>query len=161
MKVWQRLLVSGAILSAVTGSAFAFNQQGPVGHGPRGMPFDPVPAIIHLKDKLNLTMAQETQFQALLEKGKTFRTQAQSTRSTMKDALAAELAKDAPDFAALAAKHDAIHADMDKNRKTMRDEWLAFYNQMTPQQKLTVRDAIKERVAKFEQMRGQHQRPGA
>ena len=70
----------------------------------------------------------------------------------LKTATQAELAKPAPDLAALAALADDVQQQNMAARKTARNAWLALYSTFTPEQKTIVRDAIQaklDRMAAF------------
>jgi hypothetical protein len=75
-------------------------------------------------------------------------------------ALQAELAKAEPDFAAVASLADQAEQTIRSQRLAVRNEWLSLYSTFTPTQKGVVRDAIAQRLARFEQFRQRMQNRG-
>jgi hypothetical protein len=74
----------------------------------------------------------------------------QSLHQSVKDALAAELAKNEPDLAAVAAVSDNAQAQGQALRKSVRAQWLALYATFSPDQKAIVKQTIQGEMAKAE-----------
>ena len=101
-------------------------------HG--GAPLDQL--VPHLLDKakasLNLDTSQQVMWDNAVAQGKRAHAQMRANRQQVKDALKAELAKPAPDLAALAAAADAVEQQNRTLRQDARAQWLALYATFTP-----------------------------
>ena len=105
------------------------------------------------KASLNLNTSQQVQFDNALAEGKAKHAQMRANRQQVKDALKLELAKPAPDLAALAAASDAAELANSTLRKEARAPWLALYATFTPEQKAVVRDLLQQRLDRAESFR--------
>jgi len=146
-----RKLIASAITAAVLGlGVFSVNTSmaEPFGHGERE--FFPMRDI---HDKLHLAADQEKTWQTLAQKSKDLRISGQDHRNEIKSQIKQELEKSEPDLARLAALTDRAMDEQTAKRRQLRDEWLKLYTQLSPEQKVAVRDAIKDRVAKAETFR--------
>lgn len=100
--------------------------------------------------QLNLNSSQQQAFAANVAQSKAAFAGAHSQMQSVKDALAAELAKPEPDLAAVAAAADAAQQQMQTVRRQVRDAWLALYATFTPEQKGVVKGIIQQHLAKME-----------
>ena len=116
---------------------------------------DPLSVIASLQSQLKLNTSQQMQFDNALAQSKAARDAARSGFSQLKAATQSELAKSAPDLASLAALSDQVQQQNSGARKQARAAWLSLYDTLSPDQKLTVRDAINARIAKVEAFRAQ------
>ena len=110
---------------------------------------DPFAAIAAVKTQLALNDAQQAQWDSAVAQSKAAHQTARANLAQLKTATQAELAKPAPDLAALA---DDVQQQNMAARKTARNAWLALYSTFTPEQKTIVRDAIQaklDRMAAF------------
>ena len=149
----KRILFSALILWLLGVAAFAFAQP----H--RGAPMhgfgDPFAAIAAVKAQLALNDAQQAQWASAVAQSKAAREAARGNFAQLKTATQAELAKPAPDLAALAALADDVQQQNMAARKTARDAWLALYSTFTPDQKAIVRDAIQAKLDRMASFRAQ------
>ncbi len=143
-------VVAAAILALAAQGAVA-QPHGP-GPGPGGgFAFEGVLASV--KAQLNLTGPQQAAWDSAVAAAKTARGTARANMEKVHETLTAELARNEPDFAAVATIADAAQASNQTLRKQVRDQWLALYASFSPAQKVVVRDAVKARVARMEAMR--------
>ena len=103
-----------------------------------------------LRSELDLNTAQQQQWDNAAALSSAARSAFRSSMQERRSAVQAELAKAEPDFAALAAASDATTQQLSTLHKQARDAWLALYATFTPEQKAIARDAIKDRIAKFQ-----------
>ncbi len=147
----SRKIIATAITAAVLGlGVFSVNASmaEPMGRG--GHEFLPLRDI---HDKLHLAADQEKSWQTLEQKTKDLRMSGQNRRNELKSQTKQELDKAEPDLARLAALADRSMDEQTARMRELRGEWLKFYAQLAPEQKLVVRDAIKARMAKAEMFR--------
>jgi periplasmic protein CpxP/Spy len=142
-------------LAAVAASALILlapvaQAQGPGHH--HGSGFFPK-AIAAVKAKLNLTSAQQLAWDNAVAHARTVHQNARESRGQVHEAMRAELAKPEPNLAAVAALADDVEQQNRSARKQVRDEWLAFYNALSPTQKAIVRDVLTERMARADSFR--------
>lgn len=121
----------------------------------RGHGRDPLGAIAGLRDQLKLNTSQQLQFDSALAQSKAAREARRGGFAQLKAAMQAELAKSAPDLRALAALADQERQQNGDQVRQARAAWLALYDTLSAEQKLTVRDAIKARIARAEALRVQ------
>lgn len=149
--MFTKLKVAFAPAIAILGLGVIFS-----GHAMANMPppdrdsFMPLQAI---HDKLNLDAAQEKAWQGLAQKTRSMREMGRNEHGEMMARLKQELDKEAPDFAALAAKSDQSIDQRTAERRHVRDEWLKLYETLSPAQKTIVRDEMKSRLAKADKRR--------
>jgi Spy/CpxP family protein refolding chaperone len=140
-----------------TGAALAQPGGGPHGHGGPGGPGGGDAMIGHLiaeaRADLKLNTMQQEMFDKAVANSKTAREKARAQHSKVRDTLQAELAKPEPNLAAVAAAADATMEEGRMERKAIRDEWLAFYEKLGPEQKATVRDRLQKRMSEGESFR--------
>ena len=120
-------------------------------HG-HGMAIEEV--LTRLQGQLALDTSQQVMWDNAVAQSKAAREAGRNSMGQVRAALAAELAKPEPDFAAAAAAADAAQASHQALRKQVRDEWLKLYATFTPTQKTVVRDAVKQRLERMESFRG-------
>jgi Spy/CpxP family protein refolding chaperone len=144
---------AAALLALGFGAASA--QPGPRGHpqAAGGPDFGLEHALIGAKDKLGLNTLQQTQWDAAVAATTAARETGRGLMQSVKDTLQAELAKPAPDLAAVAVAADAAQQQGLVLRHKVRDQWLALYATFTPEQKAVVRDALQQKLSLFESMR--------
>jgi len=154
--------IASALFLAV-GSAAA---HGP-GMGPQGGPGGPhggaqVEQLIQqLKGKLALDTSQQVLFDNAVAATRAARQTGRAERERIHAQMKAELAKAEPDLAAMAALADAAQGQGQALRRSVRDQWLQLYATFTPAQKGIVRDALVQRMQRFEQFRERmHERFG-
>ena len=146
--------IAAAAILAVTGIAVAQPAGGPGhGHGPPGGGLEIEHVLAGLKDQLNLDTSQQLNWTNAVTATKSARAAAQAGMQTVHDALAAELAKPAPDLAAVAAVADGVHASNQTLRQGVRAQWLQVYGMFSPAQKTIVRDALVKQLARMDTMR--------
>ena len=109
-------------------------------------------AIAALKGQLNLNTSQQQMFDNALNATRAAREQGRANFEQLRTALAGELAKAEPDLAAVAAVGDNVRAQNAALHKQVRDGWLALYATFSPDQKAVVRDTLRNRIARMEQM---------
>ena len=130
---------------------------GPHGHG-HGAPGDTIGhLIVGAKAQLNLNTSQQQMFDAAVASTKAAFQQGRSLHQSVKDTLTAELAKNEPDLAAVAAASDNAKAQGDALHKQVRAQWLALYATFTPDQKAVVKGLIQQRMARAEAFRAEMQ----
>ena len=153
-------LMAAALALAGGNVAFAQDAGGaaPVGkthmHHRGGDPL--VYAMMHLKTQLALNTSQQGQWDSAVAQGKAARAQGWTLRKGVKASYDAELAKDQPDFAAVATLADTSRAQGAQLAKSARDAWLSVYANLSPTQKTMVRDALRDHAAQMQEMRAQH-----
>jgi Spy/CpxP family protein refolding chaperone len=139
------------------GAALAQPVGGPHGHGGPGGPGGGDAMIGHLiaeaRAELKLNTMQQEMFDKAVADSKTAREKARGRHSKVRDTLQAELAKPEPNLAAVAAAADATMEEGRMERKAIRDEWLAFYEKLGPEQKAVVRDRLQKRMSEGESFR--------
>jgi hypothetical protein len=111
--------------------------------------------IAGLRAQLNLNTSQQMQFDSALTQSKAARDAMKNGFTQLKAATQSELAKSAPDLGSLAALSDQVQQQNSGLRKQARAAWLALYDTLSTDQKLTVRDAINARIAKVEAFRAE------
>lgn len=156
-----RATLVAAAIALSTGAAWAQSGDAPAGtpapharHMRAGG--DPVMgALLHLHDQLALNSSQQAQWDNAVAQMKSAHAQGASLRQNVKSTYDAEIAKDQPDLAAVAAAADAARAQGDTLRKTVRDAWLGVYANLNPSQKALVAGALRQRAADVEQWRSQ------
>lgn len=148
----KRTLIALVAAAALVGVA-AFSWANGASH--HGHDADPLAVIASLRAQLNLNTSQQMQFDNALTQSKAARDAMKNSFVQLKAATQFELAKSAPDLGSLAALSDQVRQQNSGLRKQARAAWLALYDTLSPDQKLTVRDAISARIAKVEAFRAQ------
>jgi Spy/CpxP family protein refolding chaperone len=137
-----------------SGAAQAQPLGGPHGHGGPGGPDVMIGHLIaEARAELKLDTMQQEMFDRAVANSKAAREKARARRSQVRDTLQAELGKPEPNLAAVAAAADATMDEGRVARKAVRDEWLAFYEKLGPEQKAVVRDRLRKRVSEGESFR--------
>ena len=142
-KLYALILAAGFI-----GVALQAWAQAP-GHG---MP-DPLAMLQRIQAKLNLNTSQQQQFDAAVAQSNAVHLAIRANFQQLKTATQAELAKAAPDLAALATLSDQVQQQNITQRQQARAAWLALYATFSADQKATVRDALNARIAHMEAFR--------
>jgi Spy/CpxP family protein refolding chaperone len=145
-----RVAVIGAGLLVLAGSVVAQP------HMHRG-PGDVAMAIAAVKGQLNLDTSQQQMWDNAIAASRNARQATRANFASLHDAAAAELAKAEPDLAALAAMGDDVQARNVAQRRTAREAWLALYATLTPDQKVVVRDVLRQKMARMERVREKFQ----
>jgi hypothetical protein len=152
----KRILVALLAVLALSGVAVLSWAQG----ASHGHDTDPLSVLADLQTQLKLNTSQQLQFDNALSQSKAAHTAMRGGFAQLKAATQTELAKSAPDLGSLASMSDQIQQQNSGLRKQARASWLALYDTLSPDQKLTVRDAINARIAQVEtfhaQMRAAH-----
>ena len=154
IRKWSGVMAA-ALLALATQGALA-QPGGGFGHGPGHGPgggFAIENILASLKVQLNLDTSQQAKWDSVVAQSKAARETGRANMEKVREALNAELAGSAPDFAAVATVADAAQASNQTLRKQVRDQWLTLYATFTPAQKVVVRDAVKARVGRMESMR--------
>ena len=142
---------------AASGAAAAGGpQRGPAGGPAGGPPGAPGGMIEHvlasMKDRLALDSSQQVMFDRIRAQAIAARDQAAAARADVRAKVDAELAKAEPDLAAVSAFFDNAEEQGRAARRQVRDQWLTFYANLRADQKAIVRDAIRERFARMDDM---------
>ena len=150
-RMHRSALTASAAALALALTAVPVLAQGHHG-GPAGGPFgDHLGHVIQsAQAQLNLNTSQQQMFAANVAQTKAAFAGAHSQMQSVKDTLAAELAKPEPNLAAVAAAGDAAQQQMQTVRHQVRDAWLALYATFTPEQKAVVKGIIQQHLAKME-----------
>lgn len=146
----RKKIVISTLAAAVIGLGLfsASSIAEPFRHGERE--FLPMQEI---HDKLKLSGEQEKTWQVLEQKTRDMRMSGRDQRNEIKSQARQELDKAEPDLARVARLADQNMDEQTAKRRQLRDEWLKLYAQLSPEQKLVVRDALKARMAKMEMFR--------
>ena len=148
----KRILI--ALVAAVAlGGVAALSWASDASH--HGHDADPLAVIAGLRAQLNLNTSQQMQVDSALTQSKAARDAMKNGFTQLKAATQSELAKSAPDLGSLAALSDQVQQQNSGLRKQARAAWLALYDTLSTDQKLTVRDAINARIAKVEAFRAE------
>ena len=150
-------IASAVLLAATLAVAGTSRAEGPR-HGPAAGPAGGglvEHVIAGLKDRLALDSSQQLMFDQARTQTLAARDQALAQRKDVRARIDAELAKNAPDLAAVAALVEGIDDQGRDARRAARDQWLKLYANLRPDQKLVVRDAIRERMAHADEARDQ------
>jgi Spy/CpxP family protein refolding chaperone len=110
-------------------------------------------AIAAVKGQLNLNTSQQQMWDNAVAASRAAHQSARSNLASLHAATVAELAKAEPDLASLAAAADDTAARNVAARHQARDAWLALYATFTPDQKIVVRDVLRQRMARMEALR--------
>jgi periplasmic protein CpxP/Spy len=116
--------------------------------------------LFRLHTQLGLDSSQQMQWDNAVAQSKDARAQGASLRQNAKATYDAELAKDQPDLAAVAAAADAAQSQGLELHKSVRNAWLGVYANLSPTQKTMVRDALRERAADMADSRAAHHKRG-
>lgn len=117
--------------------------------------------IARTRAQLNLNTSQAAMFDAAVAQSKTAHETGRSLRQKVHDALAAELAKPEPDFAAVGAVADSVREQGATLHKQVRAAWLALYATFSPEQKAVVKDLMQKRMARMDAWRQRMQQGAA
>jgi len=154
-------IASALLLAATLAVAGTSRADGPR-HGPAAGPAGGglvEHVIAGLKDKLALDSSQQLMFDQARAQTIAARDQAVAQRKDVRARLDAELAKNEPDLAAVANLVEGLNDQGAASRRAARDQWLKLYANLRADQKVVVRDAIRERLAHADGMRDHmHQR---
>ena len=157
-----RATLLAAALAVAVGGTTAFAQTNDAGSAPPahakhmhggGDPL--VGTLMHLRGQLGLDSSQQTAWDNAVAQAKSARAQGATLRQGVKSAYQAEIAKDQPDMAAVAAAADSAQSQGQALRKTVRDAWLNVYANLNGTQKAMVAAALRDREAKVEAWRAQ------
>jgi Spy/CpxP family protein refolding chaperone len=150
------LAATAALTLACAATAAMAQPGGGMAHGMHGgATIDQlVPGMLEqARASLNLDTSQQTMWDRAAAQSKVAREQGRANRQRAKVAMKAELAKAAPDLAAIVAAADAAEQQNRDLRRDARAPWLALYATFTPEQKAVVRDLLQERIARAESFR--------
>ena len=123
---------------------------GPGMHGGAGFEMMLPQILERAKASLNLNTSQQVTWDGLVTQSKAAHVAARASRQTIKDALVAELAKPEPVLSNVAAVADGVEQTNRAAHVALRNQWLAFYANFSPEQKAVVRDLLQKRLAKME-----------
>ncbi|HEY7945507.1 MAG: periplasmic heavy metal sensor [Burkholderiales bacterium] len=116
---------------------------------------DPLDMLAGLQAQLKLNTSQQLQFDNALAMSKSAHDAMRNGLAQIKTATQTELAKPAPDLDSLATLFDQVQQQNGGLHKQARAAWLALYDNLSPDQKLVVRDAISAGIARAEARRAQ------
>lgn len=159
---WRELAIVGAAALALGGAATTATNAlaQPAGgfqhaHGHRGGPAEEMfgRVLQEAKASLNLNTSQQLMWDNAVTQAKSAHQTAKANRETLKATVQGELAKPAPDLAAIAATADNVEAQNRALRVQVRSQWLALYATFSPEQKAVVRGLMQEHLAKAETFR--------
>jgi Spy/CpxP family protein refolding chaperone len=149
-------LMAASLLALGAGTAIAQPPAGAHGRGHgHGIAIEQV--LAQLKGRLALDTSQQVMWDTAAAGTKAARESRRSSMDQVRAALAAELAKPEPDFAAVAAVTDSVRANQQEVHKQVRAEWLRLYATFSPTQKAVVRDAITQRLERMDAFRAKMQ----
>lgn len=103
--------------------------------------------LAQMKDRLALDSSQQQMFETARAQTLAARDQALAQRAGIRATIDAELAKPEPDLAAIAAMFEGAEEQTRASRRQARDQWLKLYANLRADQKVLVRDALRERVS--------------
>jgi hypothetical protein len=160
-KVRVAALAAAAILT-LTGVSAVAQPAGPAGpwhghgRGPGGgMGIEQVLASV--KDQLNLDQPQQRDWTDAVAATKAAHVTARANMQAVHDALAAELANPMPDLAKVATVADHVQASNATLHQGVRNQWLAIYANLRPDQVTVVRNAILAQLARMDAVRAKMQ----
>jgi len=117
-------------------------------------------ALHEVKSQLNLDTSQQAQWASAMALSKSVHPQERALYQGVKSVSDTELAKSAPDLAAVAAAKDDAQAKATSLHQSVRDAWLGVYAALSPEQKATVASAMRadvaQREARMDAMRASH-----
>lgn len=106
---------------------------------------------------LHLNAQQEQAWQHIRANQRQLREQMRTHHREVARVMRAELAKEHPNLARVAAAQDRGQARLTAERKAVRNEMLAFYQHLSPQQQTAVRDFLRQRMQhRMERMHHRH-----
>jgi len=149
-------VAAAALALTLSGAAAVAQPGGPHGHG-HGGPDSIGHLIVSAKAQLNLNTSQQQMFDNALANTKAAFATGKSLHDSVKNTLDAELAKNEPDLAAVAAASDNAQAQGEALRKQIRGQWLALYATFSPDQKAVVKSMIQQRMAEADAFRAKMQ----
>ncbi|CAN0622632.1 periplasmic protein CpxP/Spy [Burkholderia multivorans] len=117
-------------------------------HMGEGGPFG---VVEHLHDKLNLSAAQEQQWQTAVNTMKQGREAMRKSHEQMRAQFQAQQKQPILDLNAMNAAREQAEQQHAQLRAQTSAAWLAFYNGLNDQQKTTVSTALKQQFARMEQ----------
>ncbi len=113
--------------------------------------------LASVKDQLNLDTSQQLNWTNASVATKSALVTERANMQAVHDALAAELANATPDLAKVAAVADGMHASNATLRQSVRNQWLAIYANLRPDQVTVVRNALSGQLARMDAMRARMQ----
>jgi periplasmic protein CpxP/Spy len=123
---------------------------GHFGHGKHHRHGGPIALVKHLHDKLNLSSAQEQQYQQLLATAKQNREAAMKNRKQGFEALKAQKGNKVIDFGALEQSREQVAQQNAQLRQQTAQAFVTFYNGLNDQQKATISAVVNKRLERFE-----------
>lgn len=126
------------IACALTLGGVALAQAGPGGHG------GPPPGLRELMEELNLTDAQQKMVDGLRDSHKEMRERQHQAREEAGDLILGELAKEKPDAKAIHKLIDQNIAELSADLHNRADEALAFQATLSPEQRETLVNGLKD-----------------
>jgi hypothetical protein len=115
--------------------------------------------LASVKDQLNLDTSQQLNWTNAVAALKALHVTERTNMQAVHDALATELANTTttPDLAKVAAVADGVHASNATLRQGVRNQWLAIYANLRPDQVTVVRNALSGQLAHMDAMRARMQ----
>ncbi|AOK47747.1 hypothetical protein WT60_13480 [Burkholderia sp. MSMB617WGS] len=156
-KKTSRLAIAAAVLAL---SFSAVSHAAPPDMPPPGGPGEhhhmdggPFMMMKRIHDKLNLSAAQEQQWQAAVNTAKQNREAMRKSHDALRQQFQAQQSQPILDLNALHAARQQAEQQNAQLREQTASAWLAFYNGLNDQQKATVSTAIKQHFAKMDERR--------
>jgi Spy/CpxP family protein refolding chaperone len=158
-----RSLIAGLGLTLVTASAFAQTNAGqsaastaaqaPAAHAAAAVsndgggegPMGHIPQAV--LDQLALGPTQKAQFDSVQVARKDMQASKQSLRAEQQKAMAELLSKDVIDPRAMLAQHKQMRSAIETKMDVVQQKWLAFWDGLSPSQKLTLSNYVKSKHA--------------
>jgi hypothetical protein len=113
--------------------------------------------LASVKDQLNLDPTQQRDWTLAVAATKAAHVTARANMQAVHDALAAELANPTPDLAKVATVADVVQASNATLHQGVRNQWLAIYANLRPDQVSVVRNAILAQLARMDAVRAKMQ----
>jgi periplasmic protein CpxP/Spy len=147
------------LLSLTPAAASAADSTAPAQGAPQHGPWT-MRGLETLHTDLKLNPKQETLWQSAATRTKEMMAQMRNDREQMRSAMLQELSKPQADLRALANGMDAARTRHTDLRKEAREQWLALYDNLDPNQRETARQFLLTRVQHARQgHRHGHHRP--
>jgi Spy/CpxP family protein refolding chaperone len=158
---WSRLTLAVAASALALGTIATLKL--PAGPMP-GSGLDPSLHAIHAGDigptlprvlerakaSLKLDAEQQRLWDDVVAQSKAAREAVRASRQQVKDTLSAELAKAEPDLKVVAGAADPVQLEGLAEQRKVRDQWLALYARLSPEQKAVVRDLLRDMLTRAE-----------
>ena len=140
--------VLGAGLFATTLAIPAAAQRGDHHHGEQFLAH-----ITEVKSQLNLDASQQALWDSAVAAGKAAREAGRGRRDSIRQVVAEEVAKAAPDLGRIASTTDKVRDSNTTDRRAARDQWLKLYATFRPDQVAVVKTMLDNRLSRMDSFR--------